>query len=338
MNAIRKKLPLRIIKTCLSLFISYATLPLIAPFTPFFAGIGAMKAMRKTMALSVETLREQTLANVIGMVVAIIFGVLFGTSPLVVTLAVFTLFMILKKFDWKDSYVMAAITMTSIMLLATDTQMLFDRGFDRVFATLYGMIIAFLVNFILFRPNYVDEIKEYVNAISVLSHRWLKNGACRNTTLIEINTSLLELNELLELVAGEYKFNKAFLLRDEQHMQHLGNFIKITKRRSNLMAVITEYPEYNTDKIDVFISTALTFEMRLIHSDDSELFDENLACYDIHHAFDIIIEDYLKDTVHMLLESGFEIEFIYALKKYIETVDTNLSIKENTHEIKHSSI
>lgn len=329
MNTIRKKFPLRIIKTCLSLFISYSTLPYLGSYTPFFAGFGAMKAMRKTMALSVETLREQTLANVIGMIVAFIFGLLFGTSPIVVTLAVFVLFTILKALDWKDSYVMAAITMTSIMMLSTNNEMLFDRGFDRVLATLYGMIIAFLVNFLLFRPNYVDEIKEHIHSISVLSHRWLKNGACRHSTLQELDAELVELNELLDLVAGEYKFNKAFMLRDEQHMRHLDNFIKITKRRANIMTVITDFPEFNNDKIDDFITAAFTFEMRLIHSDDNEIFDEQLACNDIHEAFDVIIAEYLLDTVQILLDTGFEIELIYALKRYIETVDNNLCLKED---------
>lgn len=332
MNAIRSKLPLRIIKTCISLFISYITLPLFTPFTPFFAGIGAMRGLRESMSLSVSALKEQTIANLIGMTVAFIFGIFFGSSAITATLAVFVLFLIIKHLGWHDSYVVAAITMTSILLLANDNYMLFLRGFDRVFATLYGMLVAFVINFFVFKPNFESDINEGLKRVFEIDNDWLNFNEKRLEIIEEMEVLISKLSDTFELATADYEFNKTFFFKNQQNVNFLFHYLQLLKLRRSLMQAVVEHYEYVNEEFESFYDSILSFEHEYIKQLNGIEFDELFSFHQVSATYKNYVEVYSRAFVSdfMVSHTGFDIVF-YSQKYYNKLIEI-VSYKEVVHE------
>ncbi|MGL6057589.1 MAG: FUSC family protein [Culicoidibacterales bacterium] len=162
---IREMLPLRVIKTSLSVFFA-ATLAGVLGFeSTFFAGLGAVKSMGFSVQESFETMKNQIIANAAAVIVSIVIAFTIGLSPLTAGIGIFIVISLLNYFKLNGTYVMAGITLCSIVLVSDTTMTVLQRSYDRFTLMTIGLLVSFFVNILIFRPNYQIKVDEYLRSL-----------------------------------------------------------------------------------------------------------------------------------------------------------------------------
>lgn len=203
MKQIRDVLPLRIIKTTIAFLVSLLLAPIFY-CDPFFAGLGSFKSMRESLTLSLNALLEQLLANFIGFVFAIVYGYFFGINPFSVTFAVFCLFIIIKKANLFDTYLNAGFTLVAIMMLSINEADILSRGVERFISTALGLVIALIINALLFRPKKTQDLNQLLFKINEFVHIYITHGL-EEYAFLEINQTLEELRDEKAILSAEKK-------------------------------------------------------------------------------------------------------------------------------------
>lgn len=192
MKKVIEFLPMRIIKSAIAIFIAQIVGPLVGG-DRLFASLGALKSMRESIALSIQSLLEQSFANFLGLVFSLIYGYFFGISPVTISLAILTLFLAIKAIGFEETYMSAGLTLIAIMLLSHTEQDLLARGFNRFYSTLVGMIIALAINFLIFRPKPKIVLQDVLLSINNSVDQYLKTGLDQDAyNVIKENISDLE--------------------------------------------------------------------------------------------------------------------------------------------------
>ena len=186
-------LPLRIIKTVVAFFITL----ILAPFfqcDSFFAGIGSLKSMRQSLSLSIYALVEQLSSNFIAFILAIMFAYTLGLNPFSISLALLILFLVIKQIESIDTYLTSAFTLVAIMLLSNSTEELLTHSFDRFYSLTFGMIIALIVNAVLFKPKKVEDLNQLLIKLNQYIHLYINHGL-EEYSYLEIKNTLEELEK-----------------------------------------------------------------------------------------------------------------------------------------------
>lgn len=203
LKTIRENFPLRIIKSSLAILVSQIIGPLLG-MDRYFVCIGALKSMRESITLSIQSALEQSFANFIGFIFAMLYAYLFGVNPFSIALAVFSLFMVIKFTKFHETYVPAGVTMLAIMIMSKDTPEMLPKGIDRFLSTLFGIGVALLVNIVIFRPKNKVQLKKVLNHINASIHLYLKKNFSKEE-YDNIQDNLSELNRLKRVVDAESK-------------------------------------------------------------------------------------------------------------------------------------
>lgn len=201
MNKFKEMFPLRIIKTVIAFLISL----ILAPYfycDSFFAGLGSLRSMRESLTLSIYSLIEQVFANFLAFAIAVISSTLLGLNPYSVSLALFILFILIKKLDFYDSYLAAGVTLVAIMLLSKDQAELIDRAFDRFYSTLFGMLIALIVNGLLFKPKKIDDLTNVLDKLNEYVHIYMSHDLDEYAYL-ELHNTLVTLESERSIIEDE---------------------------------------------------------------------------------------------------------------------------------------
>lgn len=175
MNKLVERLPLRIIKSAIAIFVAQIVAPLIGG-DHLFSSLGALKSMRESIALSIQSILEQSFSNFLGLVFSLVYGYFFGITPFTVALAVLTLFLAIKAIHFEETYMSAGLTLIAIMVLSHTEEDLLNRGFNRFYSTLIGMVIALAINFLIFRPKPKKALQDVLLNINNSVDRYLTTG------------------------------------------------------------------------------------------------------------------------------------------------------------------
>jgi uncharacterized membrane protein YgaE (UPF0421/DUF939 family) len=150
------KLGARILKTgiaiTLALFLATAfQLPSAA-----FAGISAIFAIQPTIYRSYLSIIEQIQANVIGAGLAIGFGLIFGSHPIIIGLTAIIVIAINLKLKAENTIPVALVTVIAILESPGDD--FIEVAFIRFFTILLGVLAAFIVNLVFIPPKYETKL------------------------------------------------------------------------------------------------------------------------------------------------------------------------------------
>ncbi|MEG0283325.1 MAG: aromatic acid exporter family protein [Erysipelotrichales bacterium] len=203
MKVVKDILPLRIIKTSIAFLISL----LLAPFfycDSFFASLGSLRSMRESLTLSFQTFIEQIIANGLAFVFAILYASLLGITPISTSLALFTLLIFIKKLNFYDAYMAAAMVLAAIMLLSDDQADLIDSAFVRFFSSIFGMVIAVLVNSIVFKPRKDSDLEEILYRLNEYMHIFMDHD-CEEYAYLELKATLDDLHREKSLIKDELR-------------------------------------------------------------------------------------------------------------------------------------
>lgn len=149
-------LGLRTIKTLIALLICVFLMEYVFHDIPFFACIGAVVAVEKTIPKSIQASIARNLGTIVGGILGILFSIL-TKNEFFLTLGIIPLIYIINIIGKRESIVPGSIVYFAVVYLNYGGEAASIYGFRRIIWTLLGSFVGIVVNLIVFPPK--DDVK-----------------------------------------------------------------------------------------------------------------------------------------------------------------------------------
>lgn len=145
---------------------------------PTMAGIAAAVTTQPSVHRSFRTMVENIQGNIIGAIIAILFVISVGASPIIIGLAVIIVIAIQLKLHLQSTMSLTMVTVIVIMAGETSGTDVSDNflffSLDRIILVGIGVLSAMIVNFLFFPPNY--EYRLYYSILNQTTElfKWIR--------------------------------------------------------------------------------------------------------------------------------------------------------------------
>ena len=146
----------RTIKTGVAVAISILICKFLRIEPAIFAAITAVVNMQPSVGKALRNARQQIAVHVLGVALAIVLGMIFGTGPLVIGMAVILIIALCNRLGWSGAITLGVVSIVFI-LDAPQDQFLMHAGI-RSLAVFIGLAVALTVNRILRPPAYKAKL------------------------------------------------------------------------------------------------------------------------------------------------------------------------------------
>ncbi|MED0715646.1 aromatic acid exporter family protein [Aeribacillus composti] len=229
------KLGARILKTGIAITLAIMLAEMLHFPSPAFAGIAAIFAIQPSIYRSYLTVIEQVQANIIGAVVAVLFGISFGTNPFIIGLTAVITIAICLKLKIENTIAIALVTVIAILETTGDDFVQFAT--IRFLTILLGVLSAFFVNLIFMPPKYETKLYHKITEISHEIMKWIRINI-RNKSefaplkeeIDKIKDQLIKLDHLFLLYKEERIYSKAKVLPKSRKLVLYRQMIITTNR------------------------------------------------------------------------------------------------------------
>lgn len=207
------KLGARVLKTGVAIVFALFLAELLNAPSPVFAGIAAVFAIQPSIYRSFLTILEQIQANVIGAVIAVCFGLIFGHHIVAIGIAAIIVIGLMMKLKLEKSISLALVTVIAIMEVPGDDFVLF--GLIRFGTVMLGVFAAFIVNLIFLPPKYEVKLFKNINSVQDDIIRWTRlavrqasEHVSTKITITKLKARLSELNTMYDFFKEERSYVK----------------------------------------------------------------------------------------------------------------------------------
>lgn len=176
---ITMKLGARTLKTGLAVAIALYVSKWVGIPSVTFAAISAIFAMQPSVKRSLNTLRDQTIGNILGAGVAIITVLTLGKQYVLIGFAAIILIAILHQLELDQVIGLATVTLIVVMTTTGDDFMLY--AILRFSSTMVGILTAFVINSVFFPPKYEEKLYHVVDFATSEILKWIRASVRNNT-------------------------------------------------------------------------------------------------------------------------------------------------------------
>ncbi|HLO04884.1 MAG TPA: aromatic acid exporter family protein [Symbiobacteriaceae bacterium] len=153
----------RILKTGISIFICEMLFLVIGQERyAAFAATSAIVAVLPSLAGSRNQLKKSMTANLLAGAVALVVGLLWGQTPLALTLSAVLVLYVLVKLNMSEQA--GVVSVTLIWMLSRESNSIGPYIIGRVGAITVGTLIGYLVNRYILPPNFLPRIRDGLSA------------------------------------------------------------------------------------------------------------------------------------------------------------------------------
>lgn len=216
------KVGARVLKTGVAIVLALFVAQMLNAPAPVFAGIAAVFAIQPSIYRSYLTILEQIQGNLIGAIIAVIFGLMFGHQLVAIGIAAIIVISIMIKLKLDKAISLALVTLIAIMEIQGDDFLMF--ALIRFGTVMIGVFAAFIVNLIFLPPRY--EVKLFKN-IYVLQDdiiRWTRLAVRQASEHTSTKKALTKLDNRVSEVATLYD-----LYKEERNYVRNKKFVKARK-------------------------------------------------------------------------------------------------------------
>ncbi|MGE8207580.1 FUSC family protein [Heyndrickxia sp. NPDC080065] len=207
------KLGARIFKTGIAIVLALYIAKILGMPSPVFAGIAAIFAIKPTIYRSYLSIVEQVQGNLIGAVIAVIFGLIFENSYILVGLAALIAIIIMLKLKLENSISLALVTL--IVILESPDPDFLHFAWIRFSTILIGILSAFIVNLIFLPPKYetklfyrMSHLTEDIFTLIRLVSRHSSEHQLMKKEIDKISERLTKVNQFYTLFNEERRYFK----------------------------------------------------------------------------------------------------------------------------------
>lgn len=203
----------RVLKTGVAIVFSLFLAELLSLPSPVFAGIAAIFAIQPSIYRSYLTIVEQIQGNLIGAVVAVLFGLFFGHHIVAIGIAAIIVIGIMLKLKLNSSLSLALVTVVVIMVYEGNDFLEFS--IIRFATVMIGVFASFIVNMIFLPPRYEVKLFRLIQTLQDDIIRWSRlaiRGASEHVStkkaLSKFEKRLSEIESIYDLYKEERQYSK----------------------------------------------------------------------------------------------------------------------------------
>ncbi|NCU19077.1 FUSC family protein [Pallidibacillus pasinlerensis] len=260
------KLGARIFKTGLAVVLALMLGDLLNLPSPVFAAIAAVFAIQPSIYRSYLTILEQVQGNVVGAIVAIVFGLLFGNHFIIVGLAAIIVIMINLRLKI-DTISLSIVTLIVVMESPPDEFIMYSLL--RFGTILLGILSAFLINLIFIPPKYETKLYQSISDLSNDVLKWMRLAVHQAADLKLLKKEIESLNERfvkLEDIYLFYKEEKTFLKKESQtKMRKLVIYRQMITTGKSALELLKKQHHYEYEIINTDENTAQNLKEIIQH-------------------------------------------------------------------------
>lgn len=202
------KLGARILKTGIAIVLALYLATWLGLPTPVFAGIAAVFAIQPSIYRSFLTIVDQVQANIIGAALAITFGLLFGTGPVIIGLTAVMVIAINLKLKIEHTIPIALVTVIAILESAGDHFLSF--ALIRTATVILGVLSSCLVNLIFLPPKYETKLVNHIMENTEEILKWIRLSSRQSTDHSTLKDDIDQIKERM------IKLDHVYLLYKEE--------------------------------------------------------------------------------------------------------------------------
>ena len=206
----------RNIKTSIAVFLTLLISQLLKLEYPFFAVIAAIFSMENTIANTYKAGIYRMLGTLIGALVGTICVLIQPNNAILLGVGTMVVITICNALKWDRAVPIAGVVFAAIML-SLNNKNPFQYSISRVLATLLGIVVAVLVNYLMFPPNDLSELRKSIHDISKKISDTIVQVVCsaENIDLYDLRLEVIDCIRYLETYRTEFMpkalGNKEFL-------------------------------------------------------------------------------------------------------------------------------
>lgn len=146
MKIIPLNIGLRTIKTALAVAVSIFLSQLLNLEYPYFVAMTAIISMDRTARLSIDMGRNRVIGTLIGAIIGILFATINQGNPLLAGIGILAIILISNKLNLPGSITVGSFVFVAILVHISSDVSPFFYGLHRTLDSLFGALIAFVVN------------------------------------------------------------------------------------------------------------------------------------------------------------------------------------------------
>jgi uncharacterized membrane protein YgaE (UPF0421/DUF939 family) len=150
---------MRNIKTAISVLICIAISKVFNNTIPFYACIASVITMQSAVHHSFTIGKNRMFGTIIGALCGLIFTLISPNNMFLTSIGIVLIIYFLNIFERKNSISIACIVFLAIMLNLNEGSPLL-YSFNRVIETFVGIVVSVLVNYLIFYPNYLEDLQK----------------------------------------------------------------------------------------------------------------------------------------------------------------------------------
>lgn len=237
------KLGARMFKTGLGVTLSLLLanwLPYVESTIPAFT---AIIGLQQTVRGSIDTFFNRVMGAILGGIVAVFMVQLFGNDPLIIGITVTIFIGILNAIKMSNVITLATITLVVIMM--SDPNLIMQSAISRVVESLLGVTVSLLVNVFVLPPKYdailYEEANKTTNEILVRLRAILrKNGEYSTLTsdIVWAERRIVQAKAMYKLLKDENVWSKKKLPMLKRKLVVFRAFISALEEAKALLSVL----------------------------------------------------------------------------------------------------
>ncbi len=172
---------------------------------PFFTVIAAIFSMENSIASTYKAGLYRLIGTLVGAFVGVIFIYIQPGNALLMAIGTILLIFICNTFKWDRAVPIAGVMFAAIMLSLNNKNPL-QYSFSRVLDTFVGIVIAVAVNYLIFPPNNLTQMRKSLNDISKKISTVIVDFVClgKNVDLTSLRIEVIDSIKFLEAYKIEF--------------------------------------------------------------------------------------------------------------------------------------
>lgn len=331
----------RILKTGIAITLALFIAELCNSPSPSLAGISAVFAIQPSIYRSYRTILERAQGNIIGAIIAIIFGLYIGNDFILIGVASIICVALLMQLRLENTIGLAVVTL--IIVMDSPGNDFLEIALIRFGTIMLGLLAAFIVNLFFIPPKYEVSLFQLIYNTNSEIVRWIKlnlrHAADFSLLKKDMEWMQKQLNQTRNLY-GFYREERTFLKKNAVSKgrkiavyrqmllcsQKGFELLKIQHRYENdylqlppdKQELIRQHIDYLTDKHEQLL---LTYIDKV--SIDLDYVESHLAQdpQDLMQLFLREMEETEKDEYEEMMDKYHLMRIIASIFAYQETVD-----------------
>lgn len=196
----------RLIKTGIAVSLTMYILHRFKLEPAVFGAVSAILSLQPTISLTVKNALQQVKVQGLGILTGLILGYLLGGSPLTMGFAAMVIILGYNKIKLQSGVVMGVVA--ALFIISSPPEQFFSHALDRTLVIVTGLIVASVINVIIWPPRYEKILQEALQKTDLEAVTYFNHAISDFVHLdrLEIHDHNQELRNLKKLLSETKRY------------------------------------------------------------------------------------------------------------------------------------